>query len=98
MKLFHFFILLALVAVRLVIEAFIMKCPVPGAVEKIQIVKIRMTSTFGKAVESSSRYFLIVWVSEFDAEMKRTAIWDFAFYTYTVQYRPTDGQIDPYPS
>ena len=96
MKLFHLFILVALsgceVGSR---ETVIMKCPVPGAVEKIQIVKIKDDNLYirqGSWKPHPGTYRDRVWVSEYSTQRwRRTAIWDFAFHTYTVQYRPTEG-------
>ena len=96
MKLFHFFILLVLSGCEAGSgKTVIMKCPVPGAVEKIQIVKIEDDSLYirqGSWKPHPGTYRDRVWVSEFSTQRwRRTAIWDFVFYTYTVQYRPTEG-------
>ena len=96
MKLFHFFILLVLSGCEAGSgKSVIMKCPVPGTAEKIQIVKIEDNSLYirqGSWKPHPGTYRDRVWVSEFSTQRwRRIAIWHFVFSTYTVQYRPTEG-------
>ena len=74
----------------------VMKCPIPGSLEKIQIVKMQDEVLYVRQIgwrPQPGYYSDTVWVSEFTTpRWKRTAIWDFLFHTYTLQYRPSSDE------
>ena len=81
--------------------AEVMKCPMPGAEGRVQIIKLeneKLYTRFGDWKPHPGRHVEGSWVSKFTTDKwERTAIWDFKYLTYTQQYRPasSDGLLSP---
>ena len=79
----------------------IMKCPVPGSQDKIQIIKLEGGNLYTRQdgwKPHPGRYINGTWISQFATDQwVRRVIWDFEYRTYSIRYRPASdaGILSP---